>query len=576
MSYVALYRKYRPQNFSDMIGQNVIIQTLKNSVQYDKIHHCYLFSGDKGVGKTTLAKILVKNINCISHEKEDCCNKCESCLIINNKNNLDIIEIDGATYSGVDEIRELKNKAQYKPSFLKYKIYIIDEVHVLSHNAFNALLKILEDPPANIIFILITSELRKIPKTIISRTQHFNLKNISQENIKKKLNYIINQEKIFIEENALDMISFYANGSLRDALNLLDQINSFKQNNFIQKKDIEEILGVVSKEKIEYLTNYFLKKEVVHIINALEGLLKLENINLNIFINDFIEFCQEKMIDYFKNKNDQKNFFYYLLTKQKEKFFQILFQLQQNLINSRQKKNLIIISFLEIHQFFENKKEILNKEDDDENKLIYDKDYNIKKENYIQNKEKYKKNKIIKTKFLKDFDKNEDSFIKYLKRIFLYSDEKTKDIIYKGWFKLKNFPQKDLAIAANFLYKTKLLMISYNKEMLLSCDSEDDYKRLLNNYIRNKIKLILNSKKELIKDYFVILKKDWEETLCSIYTKFKQTKDIKDLDFSSFNTIFYEQNSVLNIEQNQNTIVKIARDFFGFDKVEIVNSNEEK
>ena len=168
MSYIALYRKYRPQNFYDMMGQYVVIQTLKNAIKYKKIHHCYLLSGNKGIGKTTLANIFVKNINCLTPKNEDCCNNCVACVSINQKNSLDIIEIDGASYNGVDEIRELHNKACYKPNLLKYKVYIIDEVHVLSNNAFNALLKLLEDPPSNIIFILITSELRKIPKTTSS------------------------------------------------------------------------------------------------------------------------------------------------------------------------------------------------------------------------------------------------------------------------------------------------------------------------------------------------------------------------------------------------------------------------
>ncbi|WP_153369043.1 DNA polymerase III subunit gamma/tau [Candidatus Phytoplasma sacchari] len=579
MSYITLYRKYRPQNFYDIVGQSVIIRTLKNAIKYQKIHHCYLFSGDKGVGKTTLAKILVKSINCFSFKKEDCCNECESCLIINNKKSLDIVEIDGASYNGVDEIRELKNKAQYRPTLLRYKIYIIDEVHVLSHNAFNALLKLLEDPPANIIFILITSELRKIPKTIISRTQHFHLQNISKKDIQKKLSFIINQENILIDEKALEMISFYANGSLRDALNLLDQINSFKIGTLIKIRDVEEILGVVSNEKIEKLSDYLFNKKSDEIIFFLEELFKFDCINFSLFISDLIDFFQKKMIDFFKENDDKQNLFYYLSHEQKENFFEVLFKLQQNLIHSKQKKNLIIITFLKINRFFLN--DNIFKKDDYYVNLS-------KNKNGFNNNVEFEKNKIINEENIKeDFkdnlkkikikkkEKMENGFVKYLKKIFLNSDEITKDIIMKGWIKLKNFPNKDLAIAASFLYKTNLLMISHNKEMLLSCCCEKDYKRLLASSIRNKIKLILNSKKELIKEYFVILKKDWEEKLYPIYIKFKQTGNIRDLDFSNFDPIFYEQNSVLNIEQNQKIIIKLAREFFGFDKVEIVNSDEE-
>ncbi|PQP78921.1 DNA polymerase III, subunit gamma and tau, partial [Candidatus Phytoplasma phoenicium] len=196
-----------------------------------------------------------KTINCSDLNNEDCCNLCETCSLINQKKVLDIIEIDGASYSGVDEIRELKNKAEYKAYYLKYKIYIIDEIHALSINAFNALLKILEEPPKNVIFILITSELSKVPKTIFSRAQHFHLTHILVEDIEKQLEIVSTEEKILISKTALKKIAFYANGSLRDALNLLDKINSFK-NNLIEISDVENVLGTISQENIEKLFKY--------------------------------------------------------------------------------------------------------------------------------------------------------------------------------------------------------------------------------------------------------------------------------------------------------------------------------
>jgi DNA polymerase-3 subunit gamma/tau len=598
MSYVALYRKYKPKNFYDIVGQNIIIETLKNAIKYNKIHHCYLFSGEKGIGKTTLAKILAKNINCFNLKEYDCCNQCDSCCLIEKKQNLDIIEIDGAFYNGIDEIKELQNQVQYKPSFFKYKIYIIDEIHVLSSSAFNALLKLLEEPPKNIIFILITSEIQKIPKTIISRTQHFHLQNISSKNIKNKLINITQKEKVFIKDEALEKISLYANGSLRDALNLLDQISAYKTG-LIEVKDIEEILGIISEEKINRLSLYLLKKETINIIFFLEEIFEKNNINTSLLVDDLIDFFQKKIIDFFRNKNNKENLFFNLNFQKREKFFEILFRLKQNLIYSKQKQNLVITSLLEMNQLFLNNEISSNnkgKESKEKNDFVYlpqksffNFNFTKKKKITEENKEKFnlislsekkQKNILINNstsvnkKIITQTKKENNFIIQRLKKFFLYSDEKTKNFILKGWSKLEKFPKKDLAIPASFLYKTKLLIITYDKEMLISCENFNDYKQLLTNYIRNKIKLILNSKKKLIEDYFVILKKDWEEILNIIYLKFKKSKDHNDLDFTNFNTLFYEQNSILNIEQNQSIIVKLARDFFGFDKVNIIDSDE--
>ena len=226
MMYKALYRKYRPKSFDEIYGQDVIKKTIINEIKNNKISHAYLFCGPRGTGKTSVAKLVAKLINCENSKNGVACNECESCKQINNNSNLDIIEIDAASNNGVDEIRELKDKVKFLPTISKYKVYIIDEVHMLSTGAFNALLKTLEEPPKHVVFILATTEVNKIPITIISRCQRFDFKKISSENIYNRLKYIVNEENINITDDAIKEISILSDGGLRDAIGLLDKLVS--------------------------------------------------------------------------------------------------------------------------------------------------------------------------------------------------------------------------------------------------------------------------------------------------------------------------------------------------------------
>lgn len=267
--YQALYRKYRPNNFDEVTGQEIIKKTLKNAILNNKISHAYLFTGPRGTGKTSIAKILAKTINCVSLDGYMPCDKCVNCTQTNNKQSNDIIEIDAASNNGIDEIREIRNKANLVPTTGKYKVYIIDEVHMLTTGAFNALLKTLEEPPAHVIFILATTEPHKIPATILSRCQRFDFKRIANIDLVERLRYIIEQEKIKIDDDAINEIARLSDGGMRDSISLLDQALAYSPKN-ISLDDIHEINGSLPIEKLSDFVNLILEKNIVQLLKLID------------------------------------------------------------------------------------------------------------------------------------------------------------------------------------------------------------------------------------------------------------------------------------------------------------------
>ena len=250
MVYQALYRKWRPRTFDSVIGQEAITDTLKNAIIRNTISHAFLFAGPRGTGKTSCAKIFAKALNCTNLKNGEPCNECENCKAADKGSMPDIMEIDAASNNGVDEIREIRDKVKYAPTQGKYKVYIIDEVHMLSIGAFNALLKTLEEPPAHVVFILATTELQKVPATIISRTQRYNFKRISKSDLKKRMQYILQQENIKYDEKALSVIAQVADGGMRDALSILDQLLSYEKES-VNYDDALKVTGFAARENIE-------------------------------------------------------------------------------------------------------------------------------------------------------------------------------------------------------------------------------------------------------------------------------------------------------------------------------------
>lgn len=301
MAYQTLYRKYRPKTFELVYGQDTIVKTLKNVIKNQKLSHAYLFTGPRGTGKTSSAKLFAKAINCLNNVDGDACNNCEQCNSFNNNSNPDIIEIDAASNNGVDEIREIKNKVSLVPSSSKYKVYIIDEVHMLSIGAFNALLKTLEEPPEYVIFILATTEPHKLPATVISRCQRFDFKSISSVQMKKCLTNIIDKENIKIDEDALDEIINNSSGGLRDAIGMLDQAFAFSDKN-ITLNDINELSGNISNSELYELFEDINFGNYQNIVQKTEKLSEMGK-DFCLVVEKMISFVRKGII-YKKTKNE--------------------------------------------------------------------------------------------------------------------------------------------------------------------------------------------------------------------------------------------------------------------------------
>lgn len=292
MAYQALYRVWRPQKFEDVVGQVHITRTLQNAMVQQKVAHAYLFSGPRGTGKTSAAKIFAKAINCKQAPVKEPCGECEACRGIQDGSISDIIEIDAASNNGVDDIREIRDKVKYAPSAVDYKVYIIDEVHMLSQGAFNALLKTLEEPPKHVIFILATTEPHKIPLTIISRCQRFDFKRITHQVIVERIKHILDEESIQYDEHALIHVALTAEGGMRDALSLLDQAIAYSDDLHINMDDVLAVTGSISQERLLSMVESLKSGEAKQALNGLEESMQ-EGKDPNRFVFDFIHFLRD-------------------------------------------------------------------------------------------------------------------------------------------------------------------------------------------------------------------------------------------------------------------------------------------
>ena len=358
MPYISLYRKYRPKTFSDVVGQEVVIKILKNSILTGKIGHAYIFSGPRGTGKTSIAKIFSKAVNCLENDSGDLCGKCSVCLS-DFDDEIDIVEIDAASNNGVDEIREIRTNVKLVPNHLKYKVYIIDEVHMLSTSAFNALLKTLEEPPSNVIFILATTEFNKIPATVISRCQKFDFKKLTINQIENRLNYILDKENKTIKPEVVELISQLSDGGMRDAINMLDQLISLDKTD-IDNDDVYNLIGDISENKIFELLKEITENDVKNILESVDlffsegkNFINITN-RLQTIIRNIIIYNNSD--NYFSKEYEQKlnNFAKIDL----EKFLDlssILFKLSNELKKTTNQKVLVEIYLLKASLIFDKK-----------------------------------------------------------------------------------------------------------------------------------------------------------------------------------------------------------------------------
>ena len=580
MSYLALYRKYRPQTFEEVVGQNKIIKILENSINNNMVSHAYLFSGPRGTGKTTTAKLIAKLINCENRNGLEPCDKCESCISYNNKNNTDIIEIDAASNNGVDEIREIKEKVDLMPSISKYKVYIIDEVHMLSIGAFNALLKTLEEPPKHVIFILATTEFYKVPETIVSRCQCFSFERIEDFDIIRRLKDIVEKENLNVSLDVLKLISEYSDGGLRDAINMLDKL--ICSSDEVTVDDFYEARGLTKKDDLEQIVQDIKDNNIRNLFDKIDDLNK-KGKNLTLFSEELMVYLKDMLISAVEGSNQ------ILTTTEIYKAIDIINETTISMKNSSFPKIILEVGLIKIiDNIRSNNNKIKYVEVNNETNVKTDIKPIVKKEenpvisetkeelvtpiNLIKEKQVYVEDGMIKFEEAKEIEEKINKLTEKIENnrqirinnTFATADKNILETLKLNWGQISNYSfdnnysqvcsyliDGSIKVAGNDYVTISVLYSSVLKNALINIEKIEELFEIVMNHHYNIAFILEEEWSKLKEKYINDIKKGIKYEL----------KTEQDIDYN-------EDTNKLEIAEKSD-IVKTAEDLFGNDCLEI-------
>lgn len=568
MAYTALYRKYRPSNFASVVGQEVVVDILKNSILNNKVSHAYLFTGPRGTGKTSIAKILAHAVNCLNFNG-DICGECEVCKNL-EINDSDIIEIDAASNNGVDEIRTLRDNVKLLPSFCKYKIYIIDEVHMLSTGAFNALLKTLEEPPSHVIFILATTEPNKIPLTILSRCQRFDFNKISNENLVSRLLYIATQEGKIVDKSILEYIAEISDGGLRDAINLLDQVISLPQES-VTLEEIDRLSGRISQNTLFELLNAISTGNYVSILN-ISDIIYGEGKNYKDIADGMLAIVRDLSINFEVDNYFNKDYSSKLATinipfDKLISITSLLNELIKELKNSNDPKMLFDIYMVNICNSLSSKGNLsVKKEDINNSQTVELKNKEvINISNIKENKEKLNINKdsdedTINEKTINTSNDTINGDLKSIRinNVLAEADKKILNNIVKLYDRIGDYVSNKIYNTLSILLLDGHVVVASTKYLLFAFESEEDVTLFDNNY--KQIELFIKEVFEETYKVAAVTKKEWQR----IKEDFIKNKK------NQIPYVFIDENDVkLDMGVSFNDLENSALDLFGEDTISV-------